>query len=373
MKQSQLAALFIALFLVVALVACAAPAPAPTPSPAPAPAPQPVQPIQWKFAHQNPPQSRTTLKYIDPLAKRIEAATGGKLKMTMYPAESLFKGPETLEAVKGGMADISWVIGGYFPGRFPLTQVTALPFLTLPSGKIDGRSLYGGPVNSHIAQELYETLPEIRAEWKDFQVLFLYASDPYFLATTKKPVRNMQDLKGLKLRELGGPASDMWKNLGASPLLKPVTEVYENADKGVIDGAGVAWAMIVSYKLNEVFQYWTDAATTGSFFGIIVNKESWNKLPPDIQKEIMSAGGMAGAEFAGEAQFGSSVKDETLAAVEKSGKRFERVPLDPGEYERWIETAGKPVWKQWAADLEAKGQPGQKVLDEMLRLINKYK
>ncbi len=109
----------------------------------------------------------------------------------MYPAESLAKANECLEAAKSGLADITWIIGGYFPGRFPLTEATALPFMNLPSGKVKGVTYSAGAINSHIIEELYETLPEIQAEWADYKVLYLYTTDPYFLVTTKKPVKNM--------------------------------------------------------------------------------------------------------------------------------------------------------------------------------------
>lgn len=386
---------FLILFLILAvssliLVGCAQPAPATVPSPAPSPAPAPaptavpkpspttapapvVKPIELRFAHQNPPTGRTTLKYLNPWAKKIEEATNGRVKITMYPAESLAKANESIEATKSGLTDITWTVLGYFPGRYQLAVAMTLPFLSLTSGKVEGKPYSTGAINSRIVQEIYEKLLEVQAEFKDVKVLFLHTSDPYFLVTTKKPVRNMNDLKGMKIRELGGYPSEMWRLLGASALLMPMPDVYDAAQKGVIDGTGQVWASMGTYRLYEVFKYWTDIATTVSVFEVIMNIDTWNSLPPEVQKAIMSVSGVYGAEFAGEQGWGSEVKDDVFATMRKGGYKIEQVGLDPGELDKWKQIAGKPLWDKWVADMNAKGLAGQKVLDEVLRLLNKYK
>lgn len=105
----------------------------------------------------------------------------------------------------------------------------------------------------------------------------------------------------------------------------------------------------------------------------LMNENKWNSLPPDIQKAIASVSSVYGAQFGGREAFGFAVPKMTLDRIKKEGKTFEKVSLDPGEYEKLIEQGGKPIWKMWVKDMEAKGLPGQKVLDEALLLIKKYK
>ncbi|OGP65154.1 MAG: hypothetical protein A2169_09115 [Deltaproteobacteria bacterium RBG_13_47_9] len=336
-------------------------------------APSPAKVIELKFGHQNPPKGRTTEKFLNAWAKKVEEATKGRVKITMYPAESLFKAREAYEATRGGITDINWTILGYYTGRFPLTSVMTLPFLNLASGHIQGQLRSGGAINSHILQELYEILPEIQAEWKEVKLLMFNCSDPYLICTTKKPVRNRDDLKGLKLRELGGPPSEMWKFLGATPVLLPMPDVYESTSKGVIDGANLPWAAIATFKLYEVLKYWTDTGTTASAMMTIMNLDKWNSLPKDIQEQIMSVSRFYGAEFAGDQGWGSEVREEILVRAEKAGYKMERVELDQGEDEKWIEIAGKPIWNKWTNDMKAKGLNGQKVLDKTIELLKKYK
>jgi TRAP-type C4-dicarboxylate transport system substrate-binding protein len=372
--MSKLPGIFLTAILLTALIftGCSAQAPPPKPSPAtttPAPAPT-VKPIELKFGHYNPPTGRTTVKYLNVWAKNVEEATKGQVKVTMYPSASLFQAKDTLESIIGGVADIGWTSLGYQPGAYPLTSVMNLPFLNLPSGKVDARSLGQGAINSHILQELYETMPEIKAEYSKVKLLFLHTSDAFFLATKKKTVANIADLKGMKIRENSGPQLEMWKLLGASPVMMTMPDVYEAMDKGITDGTTLAWAAIPTYKLDEVTKYWTDAPLYLAEFEIIMNLDSWNKLSPDIQKAIMSVSGIKGAEFAGESAFGEDVKTEVLT---QSKNKLERVALDAGEYEKMKSIAGKPLWDKWVSDMAAKGLPGQKVLDEVLRLLDKYK
>jgi len=92
-----------------------------------------------------------------------------------------------------------------------------LPFLNLAAGKVDGRTLTGGEMTSHISQEIYENLPEMKAQSPDIKLLFFATSSGRSLMTNK-PIRKVADLKGLKINDVGGAVTDMWKALGAAPL-----------------------------------------------------------------------------------------------------------------------------------------------------------
>ncbi len=310
---------------------------------------------------------------LGPYAKKLEEVTEGRVKVTMYPAQTLCKMPETLTATQTGLADIAWVIMGAFPGRFPLSSVMSLPFVNLDAGTVDGRTLTLGGINSHIYYELYEKYPEMQAEWGDWKVLFVWSSGPLDIFTVDKPVRNQADLKGLKIRALAGGETDMYKLLGASPLFIGTPDIYGSLEKGVLEAISQGWGPITAYRLYEHLRYTTEVGTTNSLFGLIMNKEKWNSLAPDIQEAIMSVSAMSGAEFAGEAEWGVANMNAHKAKVKETGYVIEEVSLDPGERERWEEIAGKPLWDKWVADTEAKGLPGQKVLDEAFRLIEKYK
>lgn len=376
MKKSILTLMVIIALISIMIIGCTSEStPAPTqPSestPSPAVAPE-TKVIELRFADHNPPTGRITTSFLVPWTQEVEKATNGRVKITMYSGETLAKGTEAVSAVTGGITDISWLVHGFFPGRFPLSSVMQLPFIGSSDAEVNGKMMASAAVNSLIFQELYETVPEVKAEFDGMKVLYQHTSMPYFLSTIKKPVKNMADLKGMKIRELGGPPTEMWKLLGANPMLLNSTEIYEAAEKGVIDGAGLQWSIIGTFRFYEVFKYWTDVATTLSPYTVVMNQEKWDSLPPDVQQAIMKVSGKWGAEYAGNAAYGFDLKKSVEDAMSKNGYSMEKVNLDAGELANWRKVAGQPLWDSWVKDMNEKGLDGQKVLGEAQKLVEKY-
>jgi len=353
MKRKELLAVFIGLCFVLSILALPF-------TPMTASAAEKV--ITLKFAHQNPPKGRTTKKIIDAYIDKVRDVTKGKLKIVVYPAQSLIKAREMITGIENGIADMSWTPLGYFTGRFPLTTVTGLPFMAIK----------GGSNNSAVLQELYDTVPEVQKEYRSMKVLFFHTSDAYHIATSKKKVRNMNDLKGLKLRIMGAYPIKASKLLGISPLFLPMPGVYEAGEKGVLDGAALPWAAVATFNLHEVYPYWTDVDLWTAPFMIFMNKDKWNSLPKDIQDAITSISGLKAAKWAGNAGFGPDVMGDVIAKAAKDGKKLEKVSLDPGELEKWKKIAGEPIWDTWVEEMNKKGLPGQKVLDTAKSLMKKY-
>ena len=291
----------------------------------------------------------------------------------MYPAQSIAAIGDNYDATISGLAQMTWIPTSPYAGRFPLSEVISLPFIALPGGTVDGKKVGPSAVNSRILQELYETVPEVQKEWAQTKLLFLHTTESFFLVS-KKPVKTIADVKGLKIAVLGsGPTLDMWKKLGASPVYMPAPAVYESGQKGVIDAVAVNWANLGTYRYNEVFPYATDMTSFVTIFATVMNLDSFNKLPPDVQKQVMSVSGQAGAEFASNTAFGEDAKNDILNKIKAQGSKFEIVSLDPGELDKMKALAGKPVWDEWVAAMKAKGLPADKVLDAALKLVDKYK
>jgi len=122
-----------------------------------------------------------------------------------------------------------------------------------------------------------------------------------------------------------------------------------------------------------VFPYATDMTSFVTIFGTVMNLDIWKSMPADIQNQIMSVSGQSGAAFAGETAFGEAAKNDILNRIKTQGSKLEIVSLDPGEQDKMKSLAGKPVWNEWIASMKAKGQPADKVLDAVLKLIDKYK
>jgi TRAP-type C4-dicarboxylate transport system substrate-binding protein len=324
---------------------------------------QPRKPIELKYATHSTPAHHNYTDGALVWIKNVENATGGRVKITPYPSETLCKGKDTLEAVKGGIADIAHAFVGLFPGRFPVTEVAFLP--TMP---MDPNST--SETSTRVIMEAYHKIPEMQAEYRSVKLLWLHTMQPCFVATNKKMVRKLEDLKGLKLRIAGTYITDYMKNQGAVPVLIPPSELYENMQKGVIDGYAYSWDGFLSRRLYEVTDYVTDARWyTGAFF-TIMNLDVWNKLPADIQKAIESVTGIENAVL-----MAKQYDRDTAPALELCKKRnIEVIKLSREEIARWKQAA-KPTWERWIKDVEKKGissKRSQEILDETVKIYEKY-
>jgi len=336
-----------------------APAPAPTPAPAPAPAPVPQKPIELKFAYHSTTQHIITTEGLEVWAKNVEDTTGGRVEITSYPAESLCKSGDTYDAVRTGIADIGYAFEGLFPGRLPISEVLYLPCLALDTT---------GEIGSRVIMELYNKFPAIQAEYSDVKVLMLFTHEPGCIGTNKKPVRKLEDLKGLKLRTTGTYITKFMELAGAAPMSMSPSAIYENMQKGVIDGCCYSPEGFGARRLYEVSNYLTDAKWYVGPFFIIMNLDKWNSLPPDVQKEIDSVSGITAAPYLGKAfDHGAEI---TLNECRKEG--VEIISLSEAEQRKWSKVA-EPLWAEWVADMNSRGVPGQEILNECLRLFEEYK
>jgi TRAP-type C4-dicarboxylate transport system substrate-binding protein len=346
MKRKGLSMLFAGMCVIVALLLIMALMPTPVPA----------KPISLNvYYHGAPPGGQA--QFYRAWIKKVEKATGGRVKMTFYPGAVLGPPMEAYEMIKSGAVDAGCIIPGFYPGRFPLTNVVQLPFLGLPSAE----------VGSRIFWELYDKFPEFKADYPDVKVLNLYTDAPTPIGL-KKPVRRAEDIKGMKIRALAGAPTEMLKELGASPVLMPPTEIYTSMDRGVIDGWMISWEACAGMKYWEVTDYFVTANMYQPALVFLMNLNSWKRLPADIQKIFDEHTGATGSLFFG-TEFDRH-NHEARAKVEKM-KGKEIIALSPSEVARWKKIT-RPVWDRWLADTKAKGLPGKAVADEAKRLLKKY-
>ncbi len=375
MKRFLLIPLVVVLVSGLILGGCAAPAPAPapvapgpgpTPSPTPepaAPAPAPAKVITLRYGNQNPETGWDAVNAAKPMLQKIENATGGRVKFETYFGSTLYAPPGAWEAVKSGIADVAWTWAGFKPGVTSLADVIALPFMPFKSAK----------QASGILWKLYEKFPSIAAQYnKENKILFVWASSPYFLITTEKQVKTMEDLKGMVIRVGGGPPIDQIKMLGAVPKGVGMTATYENLQKGVLDGMAIPAEAFYTFRQYEVAPYITWVGLHTVYFAFAINWDTWNGLPADIQEAMTSVGGLEASEFYGYNMF-DTVLDAALEAADDRGYPVYEYTLPDDEVARWTEIAGKSLWAQWVADREAEGySEAQEILDTCLALIETY-
>ncbi|MGD9045465.1 MAG: TRAP transporter substrate-binding protein [Desulfobacterales bacterium] len=227
--------------------------------------------IDLKFANYLPPQTAVT-KIGEEFIKDLEERTGGRIKVKYLKGGSLLKGTTMYKGVESGLADIGFSHIYYTPGRMPVTELAGLPI--------------GSPsawVNCHVLNDFYfKFRPK---EWDKVRVLWLTGTTTSVI-TTKKPVRKMEDLKGMTIRA-PGIVGAVVKALGGTPAPTPIMEAYDGIAKGVLDGIYGNYEILKAFRLAEVAKFSTYCRKIGAAFPFytIMNKNSYKKLPPDL-KEI---------------------------------------------------------------------------------------
>jgi TRAP-type C4-dicarboxylate transport system substrate-binding protein len=297
--------------------------------------------IKLKAANFFPTPSLQS-KYLEYFCTELEKRTEGRVKIEYLAGGSLLKAPGMYQGIVTGIADIGYSHIEYTPGRMPVSGVCELP-LGYPSAW----------VGSQVSNDFYnEFKPK---EWDKVKVLWTNTSNPS-LMITKKPVRKLEDLKGMKIRAPGVLGFTVTA-LGATPTSTPMMEVYDAIAKGVIDGVNTPYETLKTFRFAEVVGYTTVNWQTGNvyYFYVAMNKNSYNKLPPDI-KEIFD-------ELCGEykeqyALFWNSIDFAGKEFGKEKGVEFIELP----EYEakRW-QDATKPVIEDYVKDMVGKGYSEEEV------------
>jgi TRAP-type transport system periplasmic protein len=367
-KNYYLILVVIIIFSTFLTNSCTPPTQKPTPTPsATAPSPSVAEPIKLRWSHGVPPQDLFQKQVYEPWVKMIKERTtaiGKPVEITIYPAESLVKMNDTYDAILKGTIDIGSNWGPqHFRGRMPVTELFNLPFLFASSSSA-GMTI----------QEMFETRAEIQNELREVKVLGFNPPYPYQLSSRSKPIKTLEDFKGLKLMVRGGTDSDMAIGLGAVPVPIPMPEVYMALERGTIDVGPLSWQGAYSFKWYEVTKYRTDLpiGLNTNVLIISMNMNTWNKLPPEDQKIFNELSGAYLSKMAGEAS------DKGQLPFIKLIKEFDAKAGNPEFYSLpndemlRMKKAVAPVYEKWIKDIEAKGLPGKAIFDELERVADKY-
>lgn len=316
------------------------------------------QTVTLRLHQMLPPQATIPARALTPWAQKVEAESGGRIKVQLFHAMQLGGAPPQLyDQAKDGVVDLTWTVLGYTPGRFPKTEVFELPFM---SGNAES--------SSRALQEYVEKFaPE---EFKDVKLIAVHTHGPG-LFHTKTPVTGLESLRGMKIRGGSRIINNMLTKLGATPVGMPVPAVTEALSKGVIDGTTIPWEVTPSLKIAELVKHHTSfSGPTGLFtqtFALVMNRGSYQKLPADLKAIIDKNSGVETA-----ALFGRAMDDgdkDGLAVAQKAGNSI--VTLDAAETQRWKTTAAA-VEADWVKEMQGKKLDGAKLVADARALIAKH-
>lgn len=221
-------------------------------------------------------------------AEKVTELTDGEVQFEYFWGGALTPGPETLQAVGSGMADITVAPYVYWPQLLPTSNWTS-DFLSNGQYSLP----HFGLAQSLALNELFTTAEPIVNEWHGHGVvpLALVSSSPYVFSCTQ-PAETLADLQGRRIRTAGAPFVAEAEALGMVALSLPTGDIYDGLQRGIVDCISLALAGMVDWGFIELAPHILMAPSTGTAAPLVINRDRWDSLSPEIQAAMREAAGV---------------------------------------------------------------------------------
>jgi TRAP-type transport system periplasmic protein len=297
-------------------------------------------------------------KFLAPWARQIEAQSGGRLRIDLFPSMQLGGAPADLfDQARDGVVDLAWAQPCNTPGRFPKIEAFELPFLPSSRALVSSKAV-DDYARANLADEFREVHP-----------ICFSCSDRGVLHTTR-PVHTIEEIRDLRLHVQTRFAVEAVHWLGAIAVPMPSAQLPLAIAQHVVDGGVDPWNMVPTFKLNDLLKTHTefaDASLSTTTFVLAMNKATYDKLPRDLKTVIDNNSGQLAATIAG------AMWDVQAAAVVDmvSGRGDPITTLLPEAVARWRK-ATEPVVEAWLKDMKEHKVDGGKLLANARALQAKY-
>ena len=311
--------------------------------------------VTWKVSLWG--KRRAVTEGIEYASKAIKDATCGNFDLKLYYGEQLSKSKENLDSIKVGAIEMAMVCSSYSPGKIPAVGVLDLPFLPVKSGDWD------------TLLKIYDTLWERKeltdalAKWNARRYL-QNLLPMYEYMGRGEPPKGVEDLKGKRLRALGG-MGDSAKAMGAVPTTMPASETYTALQRGTVDAIGFPFTYTFhAYKLDEIGTWYTSNLAAGNVNCFMADRiDAYEKLPKEYQQIMEEVkGGAYNAMIESYA-----AKDKVNLANWRKNPKMTEVRFSEEDLDKFRELGGKPVWDKWVADNKDEVPTAQELIDLVLK------
>ena len=316
--------------------------------------------VTLKFHTFMPPTSNVWLNMHKVWMDKVEKDSGGRIKFEAYPAMQLGGTPVQLyDQARDGVVDVVWTLPGNTAGRFPRIEVFELPFMMS---------------NAEATSKAYWDYVQTMApdEFKETQVIALHVHGPGVIHTANKPVKTVNDMRGLKMRAPTRQVTKLVGALGATPVGMPLPQIPDSLSKGTINGCVIPWEVVPSVKVHELTKYHAEFDPAGgslytATFVMCMNKAKYNSLPPDLKKVIDVNSGMATSAWLGKVQQAGDAAGRK-AAADHGNTIFTVSGAEAQEFRR----RSRQIEAEWVEDMNKRGFDGRKLLETAHGLIEKH-
>lgn len=280
-------------------------------------------------------------KLYEDWAKTVEKRTNGKVQFEMTSLPELgFGGAETIRVLKTGVIDVAEVYGGYVAGELPIVEILEMPGIFPDSATAKKAILAWKPTEAKILEQRANAV---------LLGMALYPDQAFF---SKKPLKTIDDFKGLKVRVHSVALSSLVAGLGGQPLTVAFAEVYTALERGTLDAGITGTKPGFGLRWYEVSKYLVGPISMRPHVALSINKDTWKKLPADIQRIMKEE-----AENRVEAKAFVAIEEWNQEGIVKSvEKGMEHQPFTPevrAAIKKVLETKVVPEWVKRAGGAEA--------------------
>lgn len=294
---------------------------------------------KWDLASAYPPGNFHT-QLLNQFASEVDKASGGKLKITVHPAASLFKAPEIKRAVQGGQAQAGEIIFANFQNENQLYGADGLPFLA---------DSYDEAMKLWKAQK-----PLLEKKLGEQGIMLLYSVPwPPQGIYSKKPINSIADLKGIKWRAYSPATGRIAELVGAQPVTVQQAELAQAMATGLIEATMTSGATGVDAKMWEQMKYYYDVQAWLPKNAVLVNKKAFDALDASTRNALLKVA--ADMEVKGWAE-SKRVMTETTAALKANGMT---VSGPSPALKADLQKVGQTMLKEW---LDKAGPDGQQLI-----------
>jgi TRAP-type C4-dicarboxylate transport system substrate-binding protein len=242
----------------------------------------PAKQIVLNWAHSNPPGTSSAIAW-EWYASELEKRSKGRIKINLYPNNSLFKTGDEYKSLVAGVADFATISSKTEGSRWPLLVAHRLPSVSFPN-TVKGEE---DVCNACVTMEK-EFPSESQKQFSEIKVLAYMIMTGYIIQGTKE-VHKPSDLKGMKIAS--DPAlATIFEDQGGAGVSIIAPDVYMSLKTKVIDATVAGFSQVLGDKLYEIIKYSDDyVLSRGGLIGAM-NLKTWNSLPSDIQELLVQLG-----------------------------------------------------------------------------------
>ena len=307
-----------------------------------------AQNFELKATHFLPPNHafhKELTRWGDELAKK----SNGRLTIKVFPSGQMGPTPRQFDLVRTGVADIGVGLSGASPGRFPMTEVSNLPFVVTESSR-----------SSKLMTELAPKY--VGQEYAGVKLLQIILTPPLKFHMSKAKLNTLADFKGLRIRYAGELFAESIKAFGGTPVAVPPGEVVDAMSKGTVDGAMFPHEGAQSFQVSTVAKFSYEPGINAASFFWVMNPASYEKLPADLRALIDQTTGPANAE-----RIGKELDDAEVEGRKHLESKGVQLVTFNDTMRRDMTNVVKPIIDTTISKLEAKGQPARQFYDALVK------